>query len=161
MAFRAPVSKIEAPATGGGKFDRLLSMFSDPTSGALIGGPMAVLARGAKVIADPALALFRANPTMAHVGQEAIPLDKLILEHSVSSPRAQASVDRYTKAFQSGADVPSLVVQRTPEGKFQVMSGNARTEAARRLGLPQLTADIFEPRTSRIVPPSGIRRWNP
>ncbi len=161
MAFRAPVSKLDAPATGGGKFDKLIAMFTDPTSGAVIGGPMAAIARGARAVADPALALFRANPAMTHVGSEAIPLNKLILEHSVASPRAQSSVSKYTKAFQAGEDVPSIVVQRTPEGMFQVMSGNARTEAARRLGLPELRADIFEPRSSTITPPSGIRRWGP
>lgn len=166
MGLRAPINKNEYQPTPkrAGFFGKLQSALEDPTGGLALGGPLAagaMIARESmplvKSIADPALGLFRANPAMVFKTQASIPTKDLILEHAVDSPKALQSVAKYKKLLGEGESIPNLVVQETPEGKFLVMSGNARTAAAQQLGLQNLTADIFSPKTVNLRPLRGDR----
>lgn len=169
MAFKAPINENEyqpAPKRTG-FFGKLQEALEDPTGSLALGGPLAAgtaIARGAmpaaKSLVDPFLGLFRSNPAMTFKTQASIPTKDLVLEHALDSPEALKSIAKYKKLYSEGGTAPNLVVQETPEGKFLVMSGNARTAAAQQLGLDSLTADIFSPkpvslrslRGDRIVP---------
>ena len=166
MAFRAQINENEQQPIKkrSGFFGKLQSALEDPTGGLALGGPLAAgatITRGAiptiKSLVDSSLELFKANPAMVYKTQARIPTKDLILEHAVTSPKALQSVDKYKKLLGEGGSIPNLVVQETPEGKFLVMSGNARTAAAQQLGLQNLTADIFSPKPVSLRPLQGNR----
>jgi hypothetical protein len=166
MGFIAKINENEHQPTPkrSSFFGKLQEALEDPTGGLALGGPLAAgtaIARSAipiaKSLADASLGLFKANPAMVFKTQASIPTKDLVLEHGLESPRALESVAKYKKLLEDGGSIPNLVVQETPEGKFLVMSGNARTAAAQQLGLQNLTADIFSPKSVSIRSLRGDR----
>jgi hypothetical protein len=53
-----------------------------------------------------------------------------------------ATVDRYAEAMQAGAVFPAIVVFRDADGEHHLADGHHRVEAARRVGLAEIDADI-------------------
>lgn len=92
---------------------------------------------------DESLDLFKANPSMQHVGREEVAVKDLHLEHTLDE-KGTESAFKYAEKYRTNQDVNDLVVMRDPDGKLKVMSGNARTVGAGQAGKETVHADIFE-----------------
>jgi hypothetical protein len=71
-------------------------------------------------------------------------IDDLVHGHTMETPEAKASMEKYMKAFQDDpTKIPAMVREEMPDGTFQIPSGNGRLAAAKALGMKEVPVVDF------------------
>jgi ParB-like chromosome segregation protein Spo0J len=69
-----------------------------------------------------------------------MPLSQLVPGDELSS----IAVNQYAAILKAGVELPPIVVKARNDGVFQILDGNHRTEAARRLGRSEIAVKVIQ-----------------